>query len=98
MASMITKSINVNVVAINGRLVGLTVSDRWNLEAAGMASADVTSKASMTATRKAMRDLGLVLQVQAGDKAIVAQASKTERASLTKSIIGRINRVLKLVA
>jgi hypothetical protein len=79
----------VNVVMINGRMIGCTVSDRWNLEAAGIPAVCDARRA-----RETMAAMGLVLRIRK-TASVVTAPSKTERAALTPSLLGGLTRSLK---
>ncbi len=79
----------VNVVMINGRMIGCTVSDRWNLETAGLNPTHTASEA-----RAILAGLDMVLRVRR-IASVTTTASKAEKSALTHSLLGGLTRNLK---
>jgi hypothetical protein len=79
----------INVVMVNGAMVGCTVSDRWNLEVLGL-----NPTHSVTEAKAKAEALGLTLRVRRTATVTVAP-SKAERAALTPSLLGRMTKSLK---
>jgi len=89
--------LKINVVLINGRLVGKTVSDRWNLATIGYNNGHdpIKGKAiSQAECRRLASACGCSIVLHRAHQTIVPNASKLERASLGQ----KLSRLLKWVA
>lgn len=75
--------LKINVVLVNGRLVGRTVSDRWNLEMIGYLGDKFHSQ---TSARKLARELGCMIVVHKVDQTITPRASKIEAGALGRKL------------
>lgn len=69
--------LRINVVVVGGRIIGKTVSDRWNLSTLG-----IDAKTSQAAARRLCKALDCTLVVHRADQTISMKASKTEASSL----------------
>ena len=76
--------LRINCVLVNGKLVGKTVSDRWNLDTITYGSQEAHSKSGIRALAK-MADCCIV--VHKADQTITAKPSKLERSALTRKLI-----------
>jgi hypothetical protein len=86
--------LKINVVLVNGRLIGRTVSDRWNLETIGYGMGDDRNRFSQASARRLASNLGCSIVVHRADQTIASRASKSELAALGR----KLARVLSLVA
>lgn len=83
--------LKINVVLVNGKLIGKTVSDRWNLQTLGM---DQDKPLSQTSARRLARDMGCQIVLHKVDTLLVTKPTKQERASLGQ----RLSRFFSLAA
>lgn len=84
--------LKINCVLVNGKLVGKTVSDRWNLETIGYGLDKSTT--SQAAARRLAGACGCQIVLHKVDTTITPNASKTERSALGN----KLARMLKWVA
>lgn len=83
----------INVVMVNGMMVGCTVSDRWNLAALGLNPTHTPSEAWDMLVRLGMsQDVTVRVRRTAS---VTTTPSKAERAALTPSLLGSLTRALK---
>lgn len=76
--------LKINCVVVGGKLVGKTVSDRWNLDMIGYGLDKSTS--SQAAARRLAQALDCSIVVHRADQTIKAHASKLEVSSLGRKL------------
>lgn len=87
--------LRINVVLINGQIIGKTVSDRWNLSVLGLADGKLDGKrATMAGLRRAAKSLDCSIIVHRKATEVARTASKPEREALD----ARLARLFKLAA
>ncbi len=83
----------INVVMLNGMMVGCTVSDRWNLATLGLNPTHTASEAwDMLARLGLCQDVTVRVRRTAS---VTLAPSKAERAALTPALLGCLTRALK---
>jgi len=77
--------LKINCVLVNGKLVGKTVSDRWNLHEIGYRHTE--PKHSQASARRMAQALDCQIVVHKANQTITAKPSKLERESLGRKLI-----------
>jgi hypothetical protein len=81
--------LKINVVLVNGKLVGKSVSDRWNLSMIGYNNGHdpIKGKAiSQAEARRLAKGCDCVIVLHKADQTIKAHASKSEVSSLGRKL------------
>lgn len=78
--------LKINCVLVNGRLVGKSVSDRWNLETIGYGMGDDRNRFSQASARRLASSMGCMIVIHRADQTIKAHASKMEVSALGRKL------------
>lgn len=78
--------LKINCVLVNGRLVGKSISDRWNLETIGYGMGANGKPISVTNARRLAHAVDCQIMVHRADQTIKAHASKMEVSALGRKL------------